>query len=239
MSLARADLRSALDIVHDIHAADSAHPFPLHVIERIAEVIGAHAAGYCETPRDRTCGGYAQVTRPLSPWLYPGLEQWGRQDPTHAAFHAESTSPLAISDFLSWRTFSRLEIYQHICRANHTADSFRVYLPPTSTTARFFFFDVQRRGFRAHQRALLELLRPHLALRRRRWESAIDPRLRGLTRREAQILEAVAVGATNGQVAERFSISPHTVRTHLEHIFEKLHVRTRTEAAAVLFRQTQ
>jgi DNA-binding CsgD family transcriptional regulator len=55
-----------------------------------------------------------------------------------------------------------------------------------------------------------------------------------LTAREREILQTVADGATNREIAAQLWISPHTVRTHLQHIFEKLDVRTRTEAAAVL-----
>jgi DNA-binding CsgD family transcriptional regulator len=134
--------------------------------------------------------------------------------------------------------FTRLEVYQHICRRSDVADSLRLYLPPTATTARFFFFDKERRGFAARERELLQVLRPHLALWRRRWRAVTDPRMPSLTRREVEILEAVAGGETNREIAEQLWISPHTVRTHLEHVFEKLGVRTRTEAAALLRRDT-
>ena len=53
-----------------------------------------------------------------------------------------------------------------------------------------------------------------------------------LTRRERQILELVAAGRTNAQVAEELLISPGTVRRHLENAFAKLRVHTRTEAVA-------
>jgi DNA-binding NarL/FixJ family response regulator len=55
----------------------------------------------------------------------------------------------------------------------------------------------------------------------------------GLTPREREILEHVAAGETNAQIAAALGISPATVRKHLEHAYEKLHVSTRT-AAAVL-----
>jgi DNA-binding CsgD family transcriptional regulator len=53
-----------------------------------------------------------------------------------------------------------------------------------------------------------------------------------LTRREVEVLEWVARGNTNKQVATILGVSPHTVRTQLEHVFEKLDVHTRTGAVA-------
>lgn len=56
----------------------------------------------------------------------------------------------------------------------------------------------------------------------------------GLTPRERQILAFVARGSTNREIAETLWISPSTVRKHLENIYAKLGVRTRTAAAARL-----
>lgn len=57
-----------------------------------------------------------------------------------------------------------------------------------------------------------------------------------LSPRETELLGLVAEGCTNKEVAQRLSISTDTVRTHLVHIFDKLHVRCRTEAAAKYYR---
>jgi DNA-binding CsgD family transcriptional regulator len=54
----------------------------------------------------------------------------------------------------------------------------------------------------------------------------------GLTPRERQILALVARGKTNAEIAELLWISPTTVRKHLENVYAKLGVRTRTAAAA-------
>jgi len=226
------DLRAALDVVYDVCSGPSADPFPAPVLEQLGKLVGAHTVGYCESPRLEDSHGYVLRTRRAAPGLGAALDWWADQDPTHCGYHATTSEPIAISDFLTRKAFVRLEVYQHICRPNDVADSLRLYLPPTRETARFFFFDKERWGFGARERDLLAILRPHLALWRRRWDDAADPVALGLTRREAEILEAVAAGATNREIAERFWISPHTVRTHLQHVFEKLDVSTRTEAAA-------
>jgi RNA polymerase sigma factor (sigma-70 family) len=52
-----------------------------------------------------------------------------------------------------------------------------------------------------------------------------------LTPREREILDLVADGKTNAEIAERLWVSPGTVRRHLENVFAKLGVHTRTAAA--------
>lgn len=52
-----------------------------------------------------------------------------------------------------------------------------------------------------------------------------------LTEREREVLALVAAGKTNGEIATLLAISARTVQKHLEHIFQKLGVETRTAAA--------
>lgn len=56
--------------------------------------------------------------------------------------------------------------------------------------------------------------------------------LADLTRRETEILDQLARGWTSQEIADGLSLSIYTVQTHLRHIYEKLHVRSRTEAAS-------
>ncbi len=51
-----------------------------------------------------------------------------------------------------------------------------------------------------------------------------------LTEREQEILSMLSKGYANKEIADKLTISVPTVRTHLRHIYEKLHVRSRTEA---------
>ena len=54
-----------------------------------------------------------------------------------------------------------------------------------------------------------------------------------LTAREAEVLYWVIQGKTNRDIGEILGTSPRTVHKHLEHVFEKLGVETRTAAAAM------
>ncbi len=57
-----------------------------------------------------------------------------------------------------------------------------------------------------------------------------------LSQREWKVLEQVAQGKTNTEIAEALHVSPNTVRFHLKNIFGKLQVSNRTEATAWYFK---
>ena len=57
--------------------------------------------------------------------------------------------------------------------------------------------------------------------------------LSSLTRREFEVLELVAKGQQNKNIASKFGLSEHTVKLHVHNIFGKLRVSNRTEAAAI------
>ena len=52
-----------------------------------------------------------------------------------------------------------------------------------------------------------------------------------LSPREREILELLADGFPNKVIADRLGLTDGTVRWHLRHVYHKLHVRSRTEAA--------
>lgn len=60
--------------------------------------------------------------------------------------------------------------------------------------------------------------------------SGLDGLIEPLTSRELEVLRLLAGAASNREIAERLSISPRTVETHLANIYGKLSVRGRTEA---------
>jgi DNA-binding CsgD family transcriptional regulator len=88
--------------------------------------------------------------------------------------------------------------------------------------------------FSERDRALLILLRPHLhqtyldAERRRHCAPQLTPR-------QWDLLRLLAAGHTNTQIARRLGLSEGTVRTHLENIYCRLHVSSRTAAVTRAF----
>jgi DNA-binding CsgD family transcriptional regulator len=60
-----------------------------------------------------------------------------------------------------------------------------------------------------------------------------NPRARAalaISERELQVLEALAAGRSNKEIANELDVSPNTVKTHVAKLFDKLEVRRRTEA---------
>ena len=81
---------------------------------------------------------------------------------------------------------------------------------------------------------MLTLLRPHLHQAYLDAERRRHPVPR-LTPRQTDLLRLVAAGHTNTQIARRLGISEATVRTHLENIYRRLQVPSRTAAVTRAF----
>jgi DNA-binding CsgD family transcriptional regulator len=71
------------------------------------------------------------------------------------------------------------------------------------------------------------------ALCERRTHEALVP-LAGLTTRESEVAQQVALGKTNGEIAVALRISTHTIANHLRHIYEKLGLTNRSQLAVQL-----
>jgi DNA-binding CsgD family transcriptional regulator len=71
-----------------------------------------------------------------------------------------------------------------------------------------------------------------LTIRRAGRTLLLDEEIATLTRREQEIVDQLAEGHSNAEIAEHLNIAPTTVRKHLENIYAKLDVSTRTAAIA-------
>ncbi len=144
------------------------------------------------------------------------------------------------SDFLSRSAYRRLELYRECDRPVGIEHMMRLWIDPRGRAAARLEFDRATSDFDERDRAVLDLLLPHLrqfwraaAARRRRADGLLEPDGR-VTVREREIVRHVAAGRTNGEIAWMLGISVDTVRKHLENVYAKLGVHTRTEAVAAL-----
>jgi DNA-binding response OmpR family regulator len=71
----------------------------------------------------------------------------------------------------------------------------------------------------------------------RRASAKVPAELASLTRRELEVLRLLAIGQSQREIAAELVISPRTVGTHIEHILEKLGVRSRSQAIALAYRE--
>jgi two-component system, NarL family, response regulator LiaR len=67
--------------------------------------------------------------------------------------------------------------------------------------------------------------------------STLPPTVDPLTEREVEVLRLVAQGLTNDEIAGQLYLSERTVRTHVSHILDKLHLANRTQAALYALRE--
>jgi DNA-binding NarL/FixJ family response regulator len=62
------------------------------------------------------------------------------------------------------------------------------------------------------------------------FKNAPTPLLAKLSRREREVLDLIASGATNGEIAQLLCLSSHTVKEHTSALYRKMDVRNRAEA---------
>jgi DNA-binding CsgD family transcriptional regulator len=142
-------------------------------------------------------------------------------------YHAYQRGPNTqrISDSLPLEQFRRSALYNDYYRRIRIDHAMALPIYVRDGLLVSFVLNRTRRDFTDRERALLDLMRPHLARIFRRVNS-----LGGLTAREAEVLRWVAAGKSDAQVSAILRISARTVQKHLQNIYEKLGVENRTAA---------
>jgi DNA-binding CsgD family transcriptional regulator len=169
-------------------------------------------------------------------------QYWHCQPCSYPDRTGDLRSVVKIADFYSARQWHSTGMYCDHYRPYGLEHELQLCLPgppgraagPGRTVRLYFFRGPGGPDFSDGDRALLTLLRPHLhqayldAERRRHPVPRLTPRQRDL-------LHLVAAGHTNAQIAHRLGISEGTVRTHLENIYGRLQVSSRTAAVTRAF----
>jgi DNA-binding CsgD family transcriptional regulator len=158
-----------------------------------------------------------------------------------------------MSDYTPLRDLKRREVYAEVSRPLKIDHFLLVKLHKEGQRVGVLLLDRDRLEFSDDDRALAQQLTRPLArlyrsvLARERLATRVAELERGLreaspdglselTPRELEVLEHVAAGRTDREIATLLYISVRTVHKHLEHVYEKLGVRTRTAAAMLVFR---
>jgi len=146
-----------------------------------------------------------------------------------------------VTDFYSARQWHSTGMYTDHSRLLGFEHTLMLCLPeaPGQTAGperhvRLYFNRGPGPDFSERDRSVLMLLRPHLHQAYLDAERLRRPVPR-LTPRQNDLLRLVAAGHTNTQIARRLGISEGTVRTHLENIYDRLGVSSRTAAVTRAF----
>ena len=185
--------------------------------EELAKAVTGLAARRCElNPGVPSMAGAAAHTR--------GLLNQSRPDLEHAAvILAAGPRPLALAAALEDLGSARLadgdrsgavDAFDHVLRIFIDAGAVR---DATRARKRLRELGVRRR--------VQPLDRPKLG-----WESLTDA--------ELQVARLAAAGYTNRGIADRLFVSPHTVNTHLRHVFGKLDIRSRVDLTRAVERHS-
>jgi len=131
-----------------------------------------------------------------------------------------------ISDSLPLEKFRRSALYNDYYRRIRIDHAMALPIYVRDGLLVSFVLNRTRRDFTDRERALLDLMRPHLAKIFRKVDS-----FGGLTAREAEVLRWVAAGKSDAQIGAILRISARTVQKHLQNVYDKLGVESRTAAA--------
>jgi DNA-binding CsgD family transcriptional regulator len=130
------------------------------------------------------------------------------------------------------RMLLRNNLYLEFFRPMGRRHFLSVGLPaPVGHERNLMFWRHTGRDFSDRDKDLLALLRPHVT---EVYAGAVRRRRGILTPREWEVLELAAQGYGNADIAAMLFLSVSTVRKHMEHIFDRVGVRTRGAAVARL-----
>jgi DNA-binding CsgD family transcriptional regulator len=241
------DLRALAGIVSERRDDLPAHGLPMSLLSDIKRQIACDEVLF---------EGFDSARE--EPWFVQSLPQSdGPRDPDFDSAHwmhywdcepcsypdrtGDLRTVIKIGDFYSARQWHSTGMYTDLYRPQDVEHDLMLTLPPApgtprgpGRTVRLFLFRGRGPDFSEADRALLTLLRPHL------YEAYLDAERRRhprpqLTPRHRQLLDLLAAGHTNGAIARRLGLAEGTVRTHLENLYRRLEVSSRTEAVTRAF----
>jgi len=161
---------------------------------------------------------------------------WDSRPCSYPEHTGDLRSVVTIRDCYSARQWHSTGIYCDFYRPQGLEHELQLCLPDPAElsaaperTVRLYLFRGPGLDFTERDRAVLTLLRPHL------YQACLDADRRRhpaprLTPRQEELMRLLAAGHTNAQIARRLGISEGTVRTHLENIYGRLQVTSRTAA---------
>ena len=238
-------LRHAIRLVDGLTELDDPEGFAGLALPGLARLVGCDNLSFTVLGAD---AGQVSVTHHpddiSSPGSVAAFAAYVHEHPLANYYRKTGDArPIMISDFLSRQDFHRLNLYGEYFRWIPVEYQIAFGLPAAGSEIIGIALNRAESDFTEDERDLLSVIRVPLmtALERARQRqrareglatatSGAFAGLADLTDREIRILRLAALGRTNSAIAHALDISPRTVAKHLEHIYRKLDVTSRTSA---------
>ena len=234
-------VQDALALVYVAHPAADAAELSEHVVVALMRMVPGELVGYNERElvSHKLLAAAEAPSVARSRDVAAAVTTFCSEYPLSMERHHVDVRALRISDFASSRQLHRLDYYDQALRPLGVEHQIRFWVTAPAGIARFYSISRSNESgdFTDRDRDMLQLLRPFLVALHERFDADVpaSAQVDGLTNRETEILGWVARGKTNQEIAALLIVSPHTVRKHLEHVYEKLRVNSRTAAVARAF----
>lgn len=230
-SVSGRDLRAMVDLINVGYEDEPTDGLPCAVLDGLRRLVPCESICFFELdPRHQRCGGQGCVHEPaLAPTFWS--HYWDCPPCSYPESTGDFRSVMKISDFYSDRQWHGSPMYADYLRHFSVGHELIACLPAAPGKSIRLLLRRERGDFCERDRLVMTLLRPHLHAvyqdsQRRR---AGTPKL---TVRQWELLRLVAAGHSNADIARLLCLSEGTVRKHLENIFERLRVSSRTAAVA-------
>lgn len=244
--LTECDLRAMMAVIKEGQRDEPTDGVPWAVLDGLAGLIRCDRVNF---PEADLINGHCLLDQSVGDDGVRRLDFGDGDDPDPAAWwrcvrgflpcsYPQRTGDLASvvrwSDFYTPAELHNTPIFADFWRSEGVKHGMHMSFPalPGHFRKISFWRDVGS-DFNERDRLVAELLRPHLyevyldAQRRRQCVPQLSPR-------EWDVLQLADQGYSNNDIAQELFISVATVRKHMEHIFDRTRVRTRTAAAALM-----
>ncbi|NMO49596.1 helix-turn-helix transcriptional regulator [Actinoplanes sp. TBRC 11911] len=239
MTITDRDMRAMLEIANTEDRSGGS-PLPGSVMAGLFELIGCDNVTFaqCDTERrvqifDQEEGLIYSVTPEEEAELDRAFwrHYWNSRGCCYPDVTGDLTTVTTMADFYSDRELLASPMYNEFLKPVGYREMMLCLPSRPGRVLRVIFWRGSGNNFTERDRGLLTLLRPHLHRIYRAGRDRTDI----LTARQRELLGLVAAGHTNVQIARRLYISEPTVRKHLENIFARLDVSSRTAAVSKVF----
>jgi DNA-binding CsgD family transcriptional regulator len=242
LSITTKDLRRLLDLTDPARVDEPGNPLPWSLLTGLMNLVGCDGVTYeshdvanttvihhQSTSRFDGGGNFADEAVQNSFWglYWHGLcDYWPRT--------GDYTSVRRMLAEKNWPSWSGTAYFEWVRSFGIHGEMTVAFPPDGGLHHRLLLWRFGGRDFTERDCLLLTLIQPHLALLhaaiRRRQAGTVD-----LTPRQWELMRLIAAGNTNRQIASQLVLSEGTVRTHCEHIFQRLQVNNRLAAVARAF----